>query len=81
MWAHTSMYHVIPVAVLDGEAQLKDVPPHSLRVKTIRVLLQQLEQVVLHVFKHQVQLLFAPKRLAQLDDGLVPEQAQDLHLS
>ena len=51
---YVPVHYVMLVAPLDGLAQLVDQPPHKLPVQPRRLLLQNLKQIFLHVFEHEV---------------------------
>lgn len=53
-----SMYNIISVTELNGFEQLINIFANSLRHQSIGPFLQYLEQVLLQVFKHQMQLVF-----------------------
>ena len=50
-----SVDHVLAMAVLDGLEQLIDVLADQYLIDTVRVLLEDLEQVLLEVLKDQIQ--------------------------
>ena len=55
-----SMDHILAVAVFDGLEQLIDVLADQHLIDTVRVLLENLKQVLLEVLKDQIQTV-APK--------------------
>jgi hypothetical protein len=46
--------HVVRVAPVDRLAELQDVPLHELGFEAVRLVLEDLEQVPLHVLEHEV---------------------------
>lgn len=54
LWLDVSVDHVVAVAVLDSFKQLVDVVTYAVKVDSIRVFFQYLEQVLLQVFEDQV---------------------------
>lgn len=48
------MDYIVSVTKLDGFEQLVDICPHHVQLNTVWVFLENLEQVLLQVFKYQV---------------------------
>lgn len=60
---------------------LEDVAPNKVRGQAIGLFLEDFQQVLLDVFKDQVQLPLAPKRLLQAHNVGLLQHAQDLDLA
>ena len=68
-----SMDHVLAMAVFDGLEQLIDVLADQHLIDTVRVLLEDLEQVLLEVLKDQIQAV-APKQENQSESDEFKKQ-------
>mmetsp|Transcript_12335 Transcript_12335/g.51642 ORF Transcript_12335/g.51642 Transcript_12335/m.51642 type:complete len:213 (-) Transcript_12335:3587-4225(-) len=69
------------VARGDGLDELPREQAHLRRVQAARARLENLQQILLHVLKHQIQLTLAPERFLQAHDVFVFQRAEHLHLA
>lgn len=69
------MDHVPPVAILNGLEQLVNEVADGLELNAVRVLLEHFEQVLLQVFKHQVQTVH-PRWIKQ-ESEMLTEKVED----
>jgi len=72
------MYDIVGMHIGDAPEQLVDIVLALLRMDW--PLVDDLQQILLDVLAHQINLAFLPERLLQLDDVLVAQHLEDLHL-
>jgi len=74
-----AVHDVVLVAPRHGAGELVDVLPHELQWEAAGVLLEDLQEVLLHILKDEVKLLLSPKSFLKTNNVLLTQTSKHFH--